>query len=59
MSPFAQHSTCYLLDGKYSKAYNTQILDVYQVVLDSIYIKIAVRFSCTIFQGTVQRDESG
>ncbi len=60
MTPFAYHSTCYLLDGKYSKAYNEQILDVYQVgdpLLDSIYIKIAVPFSCTMFQGTVLSSE--
>jgi hypothetical protein len=31
MTPFAYQSTCYLLDVKYSKAYNAQILDVYQV----------------------------
>jgi hypothetical protein len=62
MTPFAYQSTCYLLDVKYSKAYNAQILDVYQVgdtVLDSIYIKISVPFSCTMFQVTVQRDGSG
>ncbi len=54
MTPFANHSTCYLLDVKYSKAYNAQILYVYQVgdtVLDSIYIK-----NCrTLFMYNVSR----
>ncbi len=64
MTPFPICQKIYLLLTLWEmfKGLHKQSLDVYQVrdtVLNSIYIKIAEPFSCTLFKGTVHRDGSG